>query len=211
MLRILIADAEEVVRNGLREVIEARPDWEVCGEAADGAEALTIAAHEKPTVAILAIALPVLDGLALTRRLKLECPSINVLLFTAHGDDETIRGALATGARGYLLKTESASCIEAAIAERAANRPYYSACVYEFLLKAATSDHRRAPRLTTRELEVGQLLAEGRSCKEIALRLEIGLKTVESHRAAVMRKTGARTASECVRLAVKRNLIQGSP
>jgi DNA-binding NarL/FixJ family response regulator len=210
MLRILIADDHDIVRKGVRDVIQEHPGWEVCGEAADGEAALKIAAREKPDVAVLAVALPLLNGMAVTQRLKRESPSTNVLLFTMHDDDETIRGGLAAGARGYLLKTDSACSLEAAIAALGANRPYFSPVVSELLLDAAMHDRKRpwAERFTPRELEVAQLIAEGCSNKQIARRLDISIKTVESHRAAAMHKTGAHTAVELVRLALKHHLVQ---
>jgi DNA-binding NarL/FixJ family response regulator len=210
MLRILIADDHEIVRKGVRDLIEAHPGWEVCGEAADGQVALEIALREKPDIAVLDVALPVLNGVALTRRLKQETPTTNVLLFTMHDDDETVSGGLAAGARGYVLKTDSERYLEAAISALGANRPYFSAFVSELLLDAAINDRKRSrlESFTIRELEVAQLIAEGNSNKQIARRLEISIKTVESHRSAAMRKAGARTAAEFVRFAIKHNLIQ---
>ncbi|CAN7373042.1 response regulator transcription factor [Phenylobacterium sp. LjRoot219] len=210
MLRILIADDHEIVRKGVRDVIEAHPGWEVCGEAADGQAALEIALREKPDVAVLDVSLPLLNGVALTRRLKQECPATNVLLFTMHDDDETVSGGLAAGARGYVLKTDSERYLEAAISALGANRPYFSSFVSELLLDAAINDRKRSrlESFTIRELEVAQLIAEGNSNKQIARNLEISIKTVESHRSAAMRKAGARTAAEFVRFAIKHNLIQ---
>jgi DNA-binding NarL/FixJ family response regulator len=210
MLRILIADDHEIVRKGVRDVIEAHPGWEVCGEAADGQAAFELAVREKPDVAVLDVALPLLNGVALTRRLKQECPTTNVLLFTMHDDDETVSGGLAAGARGYVLKTDSERYLEAAIAALGANRPYFSSFVSELLLEAAMNDRKRSrlESFTVRELEVAQLIAEGNSNKQIARRLDISIKTVESHRSAAMRKAGARTAAEFVRFAIKHNLIQ---
>lgn len=210
MLRILIADDHEIVRKGVRDLIEAHPGWEVCGEAADGQVALEIALREKPDIAVLDVALPVLNGVALTRRLKQENPATNVLLFTMHDDDETVSGGLAAGARGYVLKTDSERYLEAAISALGANRPYFSAFVSELLLDAAINDRKRSrlESFTIRELEVAQLIAEGNSNKQIARNLEISIKTVESHRSAAMRKAGARTAAEFVRFAIKHNLIQ---
>jgi DNA-binding NarL/FixJ family response regulator len=210
MLRILIADDHEIVRKGVRDLIEAHPGWEVCGEAADGQVALEIALREKPDIAVLDVALPVLNGVALTRRLKQETPTTNVLLFTMHDDDETVSGGLAAGARGYVLKTDSERYLEAAISALGANRPYFSAFVSELLLDAAINDRKRSrlESFTIRELEVAQLIAEGNSNKQIARNLEISIKTVESHRSAAMRKAGARTAAEFVRFAIKHNLIQ---
>lgn len=210
MLRILIADDHEIVRKGVRDLIEAHPGWEVCGEAADGQVALEIALREKPDIAVLDVSLPVLNGVALTRRLKQETPATNVLLFTMHDDDETVSGGLAAGARGYVLKTDSEQYLEAAISALGANRPYFSAFVSELLLDAAINDRKRSrlESFTIRELEVAQLIAEGNSNKQIARNLEISIKTVESHRSAAMRKAGARTAAEFVRFAIKHNLIQ---
>ena len=210
MLRILIADDHEIVRKGVRDLIEAHPGWEVCGEAADGQTALEIAAREKPDIAVLDVALPILNGVALTRRLKQEVPGANVLLFTMHDDDDTVSSGLAAGARGYVLKTDSERYLEAAISALGANRPYFSAFVSELLLDAAINDRKRSrlESFTIRELEVAQLIAEGNSNKQIARSLEISIKTVESHRSAAMRKAGARTAAEFVRFAIKHNLIQ---
>jgi DNA-binding NarL/FixJ family response regulator len=210
MLRILIADDHEIVRKGVRDLIEGHPGWEVCGEAADGQTALEIALREKPDIAVLDVALPILNGVALTRRLKQESPATSILLFTMHDDDETVSSGLAAGARGYVLKTDSERYLEAAISALGANRPYFSSFVSELLLDAAINDRKRSrlESFTIRELEVAQLIAEGNSNKQIARNLEISIKTVESHRSAAMRKAGARTAAEFVRFAIKHNLIQ---
>jgi DNA-binding NarL/FixJ family response regulator len=210
MLRVLIADDHEIVRKGVREVVEAHPGWEVCGEAADGQEALELALREKPNVIVLDVSLPTLNGVALTRRLKRELPTANVLLFTMHDDDETVSGGLAAGARGYILKTDSGRQLEQAISALGANRPYFSAFVSELLLDAALNERKRSrlESFTVRELEVAQLISEGKSNKQIARLLGISIKTVESHRAGAMRKAGVRTAAEFVRFAIKHNLIQ---
>jgi DNA-binding NarL/FixJ family response regulator len=210
MLRILVADDHEIVRKGVRDVIAAHPGWEVCGEARDGQEALEIAVREAPDVAVLDVSLPLLNGVALTRRLRQECPKTRVLLFTMHDDDETVCNGLAAGARGYVLKSDSENHLEAAIASLGKNHPYFSSIVSELLLDATLNERRRSPleKFTVRELEVGQLIAEGKSNKEISNLLQISIKTVESHRSAAMRKAGARSAAEFVRFAIKHNLIQ---
>src|SRR5438552_316759 len=105
MLRIMIADDHDVVRRGVRDLIETRSDWEVCGEATNGRDALEMGLREKPDVAILDVSLPLLNGLVVTRQLRAALPKTEVLLFTMHDDDETVSGGLAAGARGYLLKT----------------------------------------------------------------------------------------------------------
>jgi DNA-binding NarL/FixJ family response regulator len=210
MLRILVADDHEIVRKGVRNVIEGHPGWEVCAEAADGQQALELTLQERPDIAILDVSLPLLSGVALTRRIHKECPGVRILLFTMHDDDETVTTGLAAGARGYLLKSDSESHLEAAISALGANRPYFSASVSELLLDAAVNERRRSrlESFTTRELEVAQLIAEGNNNKQIARRLNVSIKTVESHRAAAMRKAGVRTAAEFVRFAIKHNLIQ---
>ena len=210
MLRVLIADDHEIVRRGIRDIIEAHPGWEVCGEAANGQDVLAMAVAEHPNVAVLDVSLPGLNGIAVTRQLRQSSPETEVLLFTMHDDDETVSGGLAAGARGYLLKTEGDDQLVNAISALGAHRPYFSAIVSELLLDAAVHERKksRLESFTVRELEVAQLIAEGESNKKIARRLGISVKTVESHRAAAMRKAGVRTAAEFVRFAIKHNLIQ---
>jgi DNA-binding NarL/FixJ family response regulator len=209
MIRVLIADDHEIVRRGVRDVIESHPGWEVCGEASTGPEVLELALQEHPNVAVLDVSLPGLNGIAVTRQLRQASPGTEVLLFTMHDDDETISGGLAAGARAYLLKTEGHDQLIAAISALGAHRPYFSPVVSELLLEAAVHDRKksRLESFTVRELEVAQLIAEGESNKRIARRLNISIKTVESHRAAAMRKAGVRTAAEFVRFAIKHNLI----
>jgi DNA-binding NarL/FixJ family response regulator len=211
VLRILIADEQEIVRRGVRALIERRTGWEVCAEASNGQQALelALALREKPDVAIIDIAMPVLNGVALTRRLLQELPRLRIIIFTLHNDDESIGSALAAGARGYILKTDSEEQLQAAISSLAANRPYFSAFVSELLLEAVTHDGTRSrlDSFTVRELEVGQLIAEGNSNKQVAIRLGISVKTVEAHRGAAMRKAGVHSAAEFVRFAIKHHLI----
>ena len=210
MLRILIADDHEIVRRGVRQIVEAHPGWEVCGEAADGQAALSMAIQEKPDVMVLDVSLPVMNGIAVTRRLRQDAPQTKVLLFTMHDDDETVSAGLSAGARGYLLKMENEQLLEAAISALGANRPYFSSVVSELLLDAAVHDRRksRLESFTNRELEVAQLISEGNSNKHIACLLSLSVKTVESHRAAAMRKAGVHTTAEFVRFAIKQKLIQ---
>jgi len=210
MLRILIADDHALLRKGVRDVIKGHVGWEICGEASDGQQALEIALREKPDVAVLAVSLPIMNGVALTRRLRQECPSTRVLLFTMHDDDETVRGGLAAGARGYVLKTDSEQHLEAAISALGANRPYFSSLVSELLLDGAVNDQKRSvlESFTEREREVAQLIAEGNSNRQIARALGISTKTVETHRRAALRKAGVRTGPQLVRFAIKHNLVQ---
>ncbi|ATQ41675.1 response regulator [Caulobacter mirabilis] len=210
MLRILIADDHDVVRRGVRDVLESQPGWEVCAEASDGRQAVELAMRERPDIAVLDVSLPMLNGIGVTRQLRQALPRTEVLLFTMHDDDETVSGGLAAGARGYILKSESGAQLVNAVSALSVHRPYFSDCVSEILLDAALHDRRksRLESFTPRELEVAQLIAEGCGNKQIARNLGISVKTVESHRAAAMRKAGVRTATEFVRFAIKHNLIQ---
>ena len=210
MLRVLIADDHELIRRGVRDVVESHSGWMVCGEACDGQEALDLAFKELPDVMVLDVSLPTMNGLGVTRRLRQDLPSVAVLLYTMHDEDDTISGGLAAGARGYLLKSDSAHNLEAAISSLGARRTYFSSTVSEFLLDAAVNDRKksRLESFTMRELEVAQLIAEGKVNKEIARQLTISIKTVESHRAAGMRKAGVRTAAAFVRFAIKHKMIQ---
>jgi DNA-binding NarL/FixJ family response regulator len=210
MLRVMIADDHEIVRKGMRDLIDAHPGWTVCAEAADGQTAMEAALRERPDVVVVDVSMPVLNGVALTRWLRRECPAAKVLLFTMHDDDQTVSAGLAAGARGYLLKTDSDRQLEDAIAALGANRPYFSSLVSDILLDAAINERRRsrAESFTLRELEVAQLIAEGNSNKQIARQLSISIKTVETHRSSAMRKANTRTAAEFVRFAIKQNMIQ---
>jgi DNA-binding NarL/FixJ family response regulator len=209
MLRVLVADVYEVVRLGVKRLIASHPGWELAAEASDGREALDLILQEKVDVAIIEVSLPTLCGVALARRLRQEAPGASVLLHTVHDDDETISAGLAAGARGYVLKADSTLHLEAAISALAARKLYFSPRVSELLLDAATNGRKksRLNAFTTRELEVAQLMAEGDGNKQIARRLDISIKTVESHRSAAMRKAGTRTAAEFVRFAIKQSLI----
>jgi DNA-binding NarL/FixJ family response regulator len=210
MLQILIADDHDIVRRGVRGIIEAHPDWVVCCEAANGDEILDLARLHHPNIAILDVSLPGLNGITVTRQLRQACPETEVLLFTMHDDNETVSGGLAAGARGYILKNDGHEQLVSAITALASHRPYFSAVVSELLLDAALNVRKksRLESFTVRELEIAQLIAEGESNKRIARKLEISIKTVESHRAAAMRKAGVRTAAEFVRFAIRHNLIR---
>jgi DNA-binding NarL/FixJ family response regulator len=209
VLRILIADDHAMVRNGLRNLILKHAGWQVCGEAGDGSAALALALEQQPDIAIVDVSLPIINGLALTRRLREDCPKVKTLLFTMIEDEETVMSGIAAGARGYLLKSDNSEHLEAAISALADNRPYFSAPV-SHMLQTATPERRRTwlDAFTARELEVAHLIAEGNCNKSIARILGISPKTVEAHRAAAMRKAGVRSAAELVRFAIRRRLIQ---
>lgn len=210
MLRVLIADDHEIVRRGVRDVVEGHVGWEVCGEACNGSEVVQLAVEQHPNVVVLDVSMPGLNGIAVTRQVRQAAPSTEILLFTMRDDEETICSGLAAGARGYLLKSDREEQLLAAISALGAHRPYFSPVVSELLLEATVNERKksRLESFTVRELEVAQLIAEGEGNKQVARRLGISIKTVESHRAAAMRKAGVRTAAELVRFAIKHNLIQ---
>ena len=210
MLRILIADDHEVVRRSLRELLEGHPDWEVCGEASNGREAVNLALKTVPHIVLLDLTMPVMNGLEVTRVIKKELPSTEVLIFTIHALDELIRDVLAAGARGYLLKTDFMRNVIAAIESLAEHKPFFSPQVAKKLLDHYVSAQavQAAGALTTREREVLQLLAEAHSNKSISAVLRISAKTVETHRAAIMSKLGAKSVVDLVMHAIRMKIIE---
>lgn len=210
MLRVLIADDHEIVRHGVRNLIATHEGWEICGEAANGRQAAELAAKLRPDVAVLDVELPLLNGIAAARLIRKSSPQTRLLLFTMHDDEETVQQALLTGARGYVLKSEGEQRLEEGIAALGAGRPYFSSSVTQVLVSASMNEpkHSALELFTTRELEVAHLIAEGYSNKAIARQLRISVKTVESHRTAVLRKAQVHTAAEFVRFAIRHNLIR---
>jgi len=216
MVRIILADDHDIVRHGLRNLLEREPGWEVCGEARNGREAVEMAGALTPDIAILDVAMPELNGLEATRRIHAICPATEVLVFTMYESDELVAEVFAAGARGYLLKSDAARHIVAAVEALTAHQPFFSTKVTAKLLEAFLRDRAasigEAPDttgdcLTAREREIVQLLAEGRRNKDIARRLGVSVKTVETHRAAVMRKVGAGSIADIVRYAVRNRIV----
>jgi DNA-binding NarL/FixJ family response regulator len=214
-LRILVADDHEVVREGVRGLVQTRPDWTVCGEATNGREAVEQAGRLAPDVVILDIAMPELNGLEAARRIRKASPRTEVLILTMHRSEELVRQVLAAGARGYLLKSDAGRDLLAAVDAVADHRPFLTPRVAEQVVRgylagdAAASEHGPyESELTAREREIVQLLAEGKSNKEIGARLDIQTKTVETHRANVMRKLGLHGLSDLVRYAIRNRIVE---
>ncbi|MGE0850051.1 MAG: response regulator [Hyphomicrobiaceae bacterium] len=209
MTRILIADDHEVVRSGLRRILEAQPNWEVVAEAGDGKDAISKAIETKPDVAVLDYSLPLVNGIEATRQIRARSPKTEVLIFTMHDNETLIQELLKVGARGYLLKSDAKRHLIGAIESLAVHKPFFTAKVSETLLDSFLSrPSRESSTLTNRERGVVQLIAEGYTNKHIANLLNISLKTVETHRAAIMRKLNLSSSAALVRYAIRNRIIE---
>ena len=212
-VRILVADDHEVVRRGLRAILETREGWEVTGEAATGREAVEQAKQLKPDVVVLDLVMPEMNGLEATRRILKAVPTAEVLILTMHEPEHLMREVLAAGARGYLLKSDAGRELVAAVDALSHHVPAFTSRVVNALLEAYLEDdgHEqgagRRQRLTSREREIVQLLAEGKTNKEVAAALDISVKTVEAHRSNVMHKLGLHSLSEIVHYAVRNKIV----
>jgi DNA-binding NarL/FixJ family response regulator len=209
-LRILIADDHSVVRAGLRSLLESHLGWEVCAEAADGREAVEKAAKHKPHVAVLDIGMPLLNGVEATRRIRKSSPDTKILILTMHESEDLVHQVIEAGACGYILKDDADRILIAAVDAVRNHKPYFSTRVSS---AADSNDSSEPPkssrsRLTPREREILQLLAEGKSNKEIASLLGISVNTAEAHRANIMLKLGFHSITELVVYAVRNKIIQ---
>ena len=209
MIRILIADDHEVVRSGLRKILEAQPNWEVVAEAGDGKDAIHKAAETRPDVAVLDYSLPLVNGIEATRQIRARLPKTEVLIFTMHDNETLIQELLKAGARGYLLKSDAKRHLIGAIESLASHKPFFTAKVSEALLESFLArPNREGSTLTNRERGVVQLIAEGHTNKQIANILNISLKTVETHRAAIMRKLNLSSSAALVRYAIRNRIVE---
>jgi DNA-binding NarL/FixJ family response regulator len=204
MLRIFLADHHVLIRGGLRTLLRARRDFFICGEADNGLEAVKLAIQAKPDVAIMNVNMPGINGIEATRQIRKATPNTEILIFTAESNEDIMRECLRAGAGGYLLKSAPDEQIIDAVEALAQHRGYYSGSVTEKLLRVGEN----RSHLTTREREILRLIAQGRRSKEIALMLGISTRTVETHRAAGMRKLHLHSIAEVVRYAIKEQLIQ---
>src|SRR5690242_7297308 len=210
-LRILIVDDYEVVRRGIRTLLEGETGWEVCGEASTGPAAVEAAARLKPDVVILDLGLPELHGLEVTRRILQRRPDTEVLELTMHASEELIRQVLRAGAHGYVLKSDAGEQLVATVRSLERHEPFLTTRVTEVVLDGflkGVANDAVGEALTPREREVLQLVAEGRSSKSIAAALGVSVKTIESHRASLMRKLHLRTVADLVRYAVRNGLVE---
>jgi len=207
-LRILIADDHAVVRAGLRTLLESRTGWEVCAEAVDGRDAVDKAAKLKPNVAVLDIGMPLLNGVEATRRIRESSPNTEVLILTMHESDELVHQVVEAGARGYILKDDADRVLLAAVDSLRYHKPYFSTRVATSAHDPSDPSAATRPRLTPREREILQLLAEGKANKEVASLLGISVNTAEAHRANIMLKLNVHSFAELVHYAVRNKIIK---
>jgi DNA-binding NarL/FixJ family response regulator len=214
-MRLLVADDHELVRTGLRTLLEKQPGWKVEAEAADGRDAVAKAIELKPDVAVLDISMPHLNGLEATRQIAKEARGTKVLIITMHESDPLIREVLDAGAKGYILKSDAGRDIVTAVEALRRNKTFFTSKVAQIVLEGylkkeqPTEDCRsRRERLTPRQREIVQLIAEGKSSKEVAVALGLSVKTAETHRANIMRRLDCHSVTELVRYAIRNDMVQ---
>jgi DNA-binding NarL/FixJ family response regulator len=218
VLRILIADDHEVARRGIRSLLESRPGWEVCAEAKDGRDAVGMATKTKPNLVLLDIGMPNLNGLEAARQILATNPNVAILILTMHDSDHVIREVLRAGARGFLLKSDAGRDLVAAVDALQSQRTFFTTRVSQMVLDGFLNRDSEQPELeetclnsevlTSREREVIQLLAEGRTSKEVAVTLNLSVKTAETHRTNLMRKLGLHSVADLTRYAVRNGIVQ---
>jgi DNA-binding NarL/FixJ family response regulator len=216
MLRILIADDHEVARHGIRALLESHPGWEVCGEAKDGRETVELAESLKPDLILLDIGMPNLNGLEATRQILATSPEAVILILTMHDTDHVVREVLRAGARGFLLKSDAGRDLVAAVEALQRQRTFFTNRVSQMVLDGyldrdngdGETSNSSDNILTTREREVIQLLAEGKTSKEVAVALNLSVKTAETHRTNLMRKLDLHSIADLTRYAVRNGIVQ---
>jgi len=213
-VRILLADDHTIVRQGLRKVLEERPEWEVIAEAGDGREAVRLAEQHRPDVAIIDVAMPMLNGIEATRQIAKRVPNTRVLVLSMHADEAYVTQILQAGATGYLLKDSADVDLLKAVEEAASGRSFFSPAIARVMLddyRRQLTDKGVSDRyeiLSEREREIFQLIAEAKTNKEIAALLHVSPSTVETHRAHIMEMLVLHSAAEIVLYAVRRGVIR---
>ncbi len=214
VVRILIADDHEVARKGIRSLLESHPGWEICGEAQDGREAVELATRLKPDILLLDVGMPNLNGLDAARQILNLMPEARILILTIHYSEQVVREVLAAGARGFLLKSDAGRDLLAAVEALQNRRTFFTSKVAQMMLDGylRPGDNRNAgaPQqvLTPREREVIQLVAEGKTTKEIATTLSLSVKTAETHRTNLMRKLDLHSIADLTLYAVRNGIVQ---
>src|SRR6185295_17996570 len=216
-ITVLLAEDHTIVREGFRKMLEMEDDLQVVGEAQDGRQAVAMAKKLRPAVVLMDIAMPLLNGLEATRQVIKALPTIKVLMLSAHSDDAYVKNATEAGAVGFLLKQTSAHDVCRAIREAQKGKTFFTPSISRRLdrLNEQSPDRaglsgKKAPQLTSREMEVLQLIAEGKANKETASELGIGLKTVEKHREHLMQKLDIHDTAGLTRYAIGAGIIESS-
>jgi len=208
--RILIADDHYVVRDGLRRLLDAQPSCEVVAEAPNGKEAILKAVETKPDIAMVDYSMPLVNGLEVTRQIRSRLPRTEVLIFTMHDSENVIEDLLRAGAKGFVLKSDAKAELLAAIESLANHRPFFTSQISEALLDSfiKRQHSERSSVLTPRERQIVQLIVEGHTNKQTANLLNISLKTVETHRMAIMGKLNLSSSAALVRYAIRNRLVE---
>jgi len=212
-VRILIADDHELIRRGLASTLREKQGWNVVAEAENGRRAVELARDTHPDVAILDMTMPELNGLEATRQILADRSSTRVLILTAHESEQLVREVLNAGAQGYVLKSDAGKALVTGVEALMDGRPFFTSkvarLVLEGFLRSADGDgsNGAAPTLSPREREIVQLLAEGKSNKEVARALGITVKTAETHRGNIMRKMQFDSLSDLIRYAIRNNIV----
>ena len=213
--RILVADDHDVVRCGIRTLLEGHPGWSVCGEARDGREAVAKVEELRPDLVVLDVAMPMLNGMDAARQILKARPGTPILILTVYESDELIRQVLEAGARGFLLKSDAGQNLLLAVEALQRRATFFTARAATMMLdgylhRNIDPDNSVKGRLTAREREVVQLLAEGNSSKEAAVLLNLSVKTIETHRTNVMHKLDIHSVAGLVRYAVRNSIVQAA-
>jgi DNA-binding NarL/FixJ family response regulator len=210
-LRIVVADDHEVVRRGIRSLIETRSGWEVCAEASTGTEAIHLVKKLKPDIILLDVSMPDLNGIEVARELRAQCPTTEILILTMHETPSVVGEALAAGARGMVYKSDAGKDLLNAIEAVSRKKAFVSAHVTEMIVKSGVPRPAELPGLaplTERELEVLKMLAQGKNVKEIAADLNISPKTVNVHRANIMEKLQLHSLHDLIYFAIRNKIIE---
>jgi len=214
MIRALLADDHAVMRRGIRDILESDTEINVIGEAGDGREAIRLAEKLRPDVLVIDLGMPELNGLDAIRHMRREQPDIELLVFSMHDSEELIREVFAAGARGYVLKSDAVLYLIEAVKSLYRHKPYFTPRISEAILNSfasANGGHSSSDTvgpLSGREREILQLLAENKTNKEIAVRLGISVRTVETHRRSIMQKLNANSIVELVHYAIRNGIVQ---
>lgn len=210
MLNILIVDDHEMVRKGIRELVQEHTDWRICGESVNGREAVRMASQLKPNIVVIDLSMPEMNGLEAIRQIRNACAEVEILIYSVHDSEQLIGQSIEAGARAYVVKSEAGKYLIEAIEALSRHEPFFTSKACESLLKIVNRAdwNVHVNSLSAREREIVKMLAEGMANKEIAAELCISVKTVETHRAAIKRKLGITSLAHLVRYAISNHLVQ---